>query len=222
LNGRGLGVDSVISGRASESERRRLRSAARLANAIARAEAALRPSGPPVTRPVFVVFSGLPASGKSFLARRLQPHLCAVIIETDHVRRLLFRHPRYTPSENAWVYNVCYHLIARQLEAGHQVVFDATNLVERHREMIYAIADQHHAGMVIVHTVAPEDVVRQRMERRRQQADDHDKSDADMAVYAMLQETEQPIARSHLVIDTTEDSDLSVQRILQQCTQVHS
>jgi uncharacterized protein len=212
-------VDSVISGGTSESERRRLRSAARLANAISRAEATLQPSGPPVTRPVFVVFSGLPASGKSFLARRLQPHLCAVIIETDHVRRVLFCRPRYTPPENAWVYNVCHHLIARQLEAGHPVIFDATNLVERHRQIIYAIADQHHASMVIIHTVAPEDVARQRMERRRQQMDENDKSDAGIAVYAMLQQTEQPIARSHLVIDTTEDTDLSVQRILQECAQ---
>ena len=66
---------------------------------------------------------------------------------------------------------------------GHQVIFDATNLVERYRETIYTIADEHHAAMVIVHTVAPEEVVQQRMERRKQQIDRQDKSDADMAVY---------------------------------------
>ena len=215
-------MDSVISESASQCESRRLRSATRLANAVAKAEVALSLPYPPVARPVFVVFSGLPASGKSFLARRLQPRLCAVIIATDHVRRLLFRRPRYTLSENAWVYAVCHQLIVRRLEAGHQVIFDATNLVELHRETIYAIADRKHAGMVIVHTIAPEDVVQQRMQRRQQRADQHDRSDADMAVYTMLRQTEQPIGRPHLVIDTTEDSDLSVQRILQRCAEVRS
>jgi hypothetical protein len=38
----------------------------------------------------------------------------------------------------------------------------------------------------------------------------------------MLRQTEQPICRSHLVIDTTEDSAVSVRRILRTCAQVLS
>ena len=47
---------------------------------------------------------GPPGSGKSFLARLLAARLGAILLQSDALRRQMFRPPRYTPAEHAAVY----------------------------------------------------------------------------------------------------------------------
>ncbi len=141
------------------------------ARAIAQAEtvAGIDASLPPAERtddPVLVVFCGAPGSGKSYLARRLQPRLAALVVETDHIRRILFSAPCYTAAENGRVYTVCHDLIARRLGQRQSVIFDATNLLEQGRRRLSAIAMRSGARFVLVHTIAPDAVIRQRIQRR--------------------------------------------------------
>ncbi len=184
---------------------------------MARVEARLRPSAGPVTQAVFVVLCGLPGSGKSYLARRLQPLLPATIVETDYVRRILFRQPCYSAPESAWVYAVCHALIERSLLRNESVIFDGTNLVERNREVLYHIASATKAKLVLVRIEASEELIQQRMARRVLGEDSDDHSEADLAVYAKLRQTDEAIGRPHLVIDTTSDIHQSVQQILSEC-----
>jgi len=188
-----------------------------LSEAVARVETALNLSGEAVARPVLVVICGLPGSGKSYLARHLRAHLGAAIVETDHVRRILFTCPRHTGPESAWVYAVCHTLIARLLGRSQSVIFDATNLIERNREHLYRIADRAQARLVVVRTVAPDAVIRQRLERRSGRTDPEDLSQADIGVYEKMLPSEQRIRRQHLVIDTTQDMAQAVRRILREC-----
>jgi predicted kinase/SHS2 domain-containing protein len=160
---------------------------------------------------------GVPGSGKSFLARRVQPQLPATIVETDHVRRLLFARPRYTGSESAWVYAVCHALIARLLQRGQSVIFDATNLAEQQRKRLRRLAEAGCARFVLVHTIAPDAIIRQRLTARLAAADPSNYSEADIAVYEKLRLTEQPIRCEHLAIDTTQDVTQAVARVLSCC-----
>ncbi len=188
-----------------------------LAKAVATVEASLDVTGEPVAQPVLVLLCGLPGSGKSYLARLLRPHLSATIVETDHVRRILFAQPRHTGPESAWVYAVCHALIAHLLAGSRSVIFDATNLIEHNREHLYRLADRAQAKLVVVRTVAPENVIRQRLAGRSQRPDPWDHSDADVAVYEKMRPSEEPIRRPHLAIDTTQDIQQAVRRILREC-----
>ncbi len=160
---------------------------------------------------------GLPGSGKSFLARRLQPRLQACIIETDQVRHALFHPPTYSSAESAWVYRVCHELIGRMLRQRRSVIFDATNLRERSRRDLYRIAASAQARAVVVHAVASDSVIRQRLIARQRNPEPGDNSDATVGIYDKLRQTEQPIRRPHLVIDTTEDLASIIERIVQAC-----
>ena len=164
--------------------------------------------------PALIVVSGLPGTGKSYLARRLAERLPCVILETDHVRQLLFARPRYTGPENETVFQVCHDLIRHLLGRGVRVIFDATNLVERHREVLYHIADQAEARLVLVRTVCPEPVVRARLMGRAGGADLQDRSAADFRVHQRLKYTAEPIRRNHFVVDTSQDLNPAISKIL--------
>src|SRR5574340_931692 len=87
--------------------------------------------------PLLILVTGLPGTGKSFLARKIVAHVPAVIVEGDQVRKILFPHPTYAGEESAWVHRVAHTVIERLLKASYRVIYDATNLVEWHRRQAY-------------------------------------------------------------------------------------
>ena len=172
----------------------------------------LPPLPEPVDRTVFIVVSGLPGVGKSYVSRRLAGKLPLVVLESDALRQALFRNPGYSAAESARLFEAIHLLIEDLLEKGVSVVLDATSLVERHRQVLYAIADRTGARLIVVRVDAPATVVRQRLEARTKGDQDH--SEADWRVYQMMKPTAEPIRRRHIVVDTSKDITPVVDRIV--------
>ena len=164
-------------------------------------------------KPSFILVSGLPGTGKSFFSRRLAEDIPLAILETDVLRRTLITDPSYSPSESNRLFQAVHGLLTSLLRDGISLVLDATNLVERHRETLYAIADSNNALLVIVRTEAQKAEVEERMARRAEGADPNDNSEADMAVYQRMRPTQQRIGRNHIRVDTTADVSGVVRKI---------
>ncbi len=62
-----------------------------LDQAVAKVEERLANTEETTAWPVLIMLCGLPATGKSYLARRLVERVPFVIVETDFVRKALFR-----------------------------------------------------------------------------------------------------------------------------------
>ncbi len=183
-----------------------------LAQFMAKVERVL-PDNPETTaKPVLLLLCGLPGTGKSFLAHRLADALPFVIIESDMIRKMLFPEPRYTAQESRWVHRTCHALMAKLLKRGVRVIYDATNLIEYHRELVYRIAERARARLVVVKTVASEEVVRERLRSRQEGA--AEVSDADWRIYRRMASRQEPIGHPHLVIDTSEDLEEAVAKVL--------
>lgn len=166
-------------------------------------------------KPVLIMLSGLPGTGKSYLARRLVEILPFVIIESDWVRKTLFPQCQYTGEESYWVHRTCHGLMTKLLRKGVRVIYDATNLHERHRELVYRLADREGVKLIVVKTVASEEVASERMHRRHEQGGDHhDISDADWKVYKRMARRTEPIGRSYVVVDTSKDLEPAITKIL--------
>lgn len=167
-----------------------------------------------LSAPALVVFSGLPGTGKSTLARPVAALLPAELIETDRVRRELLARRDYSVAERAAVYAACHERIAEALAAGRAVVFDATNLTGAHRRPLYRLAAEHGARLTIVQTVLDREAARLRLDRRAAGGDPGQQSEALWPAYEALAAQVEPIERPHLVIDTAGDLTAAVEWVV--------
>jgi predicted kinase len=170
----------------------------------------------PVAKPAIIVVSGLPGTGKSYFCRRLAGRLPFVILESDALRKRLFRAPTHSANESAYLFRTIHYLIEVLLKKGIPVILDATNLSERHREPIYSIAEHSNARLVLVNVEAPPELVKKRLKTRMKAVNPGDNSDADWAVYEKMKPAVEKIRRKHFTVDTSGDITPVIDKIVRE------
>lgn len=130
----------------------------------------------PQVEPPFILVSGLPGTGKSFFCRKVAERFPFLILASDTLRKILFPFPQYKENENKRLFSACHVLIEELLTKGIPVIFDATNLLEHHREYFYDAAERAGAKLIPVWVEAPTEVVQQRLLAREKAPMPHDDS----------------------------------------------
>ena len=164
-------------------------------------------------RACLVVLVGLPASGKSHLARLLAERVRGVVVASDALRRRLFIAPSYEETESRAVFALVHEVARRLLARGCVVIVDATNLRERDRAPLYALARDASAPLVIVLVVASDGAIRERLAIRAARQSSADASDADLAVYEMMRGRYEEPSRAYLTVDTSGDLAAAIDRV---------
>ena len=170
----------------------------------------------PTATPALIVVSGLPGSGKSYFSRRLSERMPLPVVESDAMRQILSAKPDYSQAESERLFTACHALMDELLRKGISVIFDATNLIENHREQLYRIADRAGAKLILVRVNAPPEVIQQRMERRQARLDPHDRSEADWQVYKKMSATAERIRRNHFAVDTSRDINPAIEKVVRE------
>ena len=170
-------------------------------------------------RPVLVLASGLPGTGKSTLARELADSLGFQWIRSDEVRKELASAAGAEPSAGPkdyltgiysieWTdrtYAECLCRVAAALRLGGRVVVDATFVEEQRRQQFLSAAIELGAPAVWLVCDAAPSVVRDRLAKRR-----NDASDADWSIYQKAASAWQPPSRfsdrALVTIDANQDS----------------
>jgi predicted kinase len=156
----------------------------------------------------------LPGTGKSFLCRKLAEKSPFLILPSDALRKVLFPTPQYNEQENKRLFSACHVLIEELLNKGIPVIFDATNLLEHHREYLYRAAERAGAKLILVWVEAPPEVVRQRLIARERTPVPERDSQAGWEVYNKMKPRREKISRNHLVVDTSQDITAAVDKII--------
>lgn len=176
-------------------------------------------------RPVLWVFFGLPASGKSTLARRVARALFMPLLGSDKVRKqaedfpdaevVSFNTGAYRPVLRSRVYARLFNLAQDELKKGRSVILDATFSKEQWRESAIRLAQDHKAGLVFVHCVCEPQTIRARLAQREREAGE---SDARLVHFENMIKNFEPFSHevpdAYLEIDTERTPEESFYEIL--------
>ena len=156
----------------------------------------------------WVLFAGLPGTGKSTLAKALAPRLHAAILDKDCVRAALF--PGSLTDYNAAQDQVCLRAMldaAAYLTAHHRtsyIFFDGrTFSTQAQREEVQHAAERAGARWRILHITCADAVADARLAADHE----HPAKNRTPALYRTLQHQFEPIPQPKLEIDTTEGMD---------------
>jgi predicted kinase len=171
---------------------------------------------PPGSRRALILLSGLPGTGKSYLAAAIAARHAVVIVRSDEVRKALFEHPTYAAEESGVVYRTCHGLLSVLLAQGKTVIFDATNLARGSRKVARRVAGEGGAPTLTLLTVAAPEVVAERLRRRAAGELEGFSSDADWQVYQYMAgtlEAAQHEASEGVIVDTAQDITPALERV---------
>lgn len=169
----------------------------------------LRPGSPRL-----LMLAGLPGVGKSAFARKVTSCCPFLKVESDRLRKALVPQPQYTPDEHRRVFRACHRLLDELLGQGYPMLFDATNLTERNRRPVYAIARKRGVPLTIAVVTAPPEIVRQRLRDREAGLDRETWSDAGWDIHSRMAPAWEPVRRPHIAVDTSEDITPALRQVL--------
>lgn len=168
-------------------------------------------------KPVIFLVTGLSGSGKSTVARKIAVDYHATQINTDVVRKEAagvdhyerhhdrFNTGLYDPKKIDDTYEQVMERASTVLKKGGNVVLDATFQKRKYREMAYHIARKHHATLIVIHCICPDNVVKKRLDDRMRKKS---VSDGRWEIYLSQKTTfEAFTADEHcLTMDTSDES----------------
>lgn len=179
-------------------------------------------------RPILVLTAGLMGTGKSVLARNLAPRIGAEVIRTDVIRKELFaghsqeRHTEtfgrgiYSDDLTRRTYEKALELAAEMLKQGRSAIIDASYKRRAERLRAAEAAAKANAGFFIVECVAPEGIVKERLDAR--QAAGRDPSDGRWELYMAQKADFDPVtefpAATHMVVDTARAPEACLEEAL--------
>ena len=93
-------------------------------------------------------------------------------------------------------------------------LFQSLGRHRRARQPLYQLAERREVPMQLVSFTAPHRVVRSRLEERAAGRLPKGYSDADWLIYCRLRPGQEPIARPHIIVDSSRDIAPALEKVL--------
>ena len=181
-----------------------------------------------LTRPLLIMTTGLIGSGKSSVAEGVAQALGFQVFSSDWVRkeraglqpetpqRVAYGAGIYGTSASRGTYDVLADLAREALLHGRSVVLDAAFSKQAERQRMATLADEVGADLFLLECLAPEDVIRHRLETRVRAPESI--SDGRWEIFPQFQRDYEPVQEiepaCHIRLDTTQCIELCVQQAL--------
>ena len=109
-------------------------------------------------RTSLILFSGLPGSGKTTLARQVAQHLKIPVFGKDRIQAALRMHD-LAERVSAHGYLIMLDQADEQLSLGLSVVLEAVFPLKQFREQAWEIANRHHAAFRTIYVYCSDDEI---------------------------------------------------------------
>ncbi len=171
-----------------------------------------------------ILITGLPGTGKSFLARKLLKEFNPrpILLSTDIIRKQLFNISEhryvpfgqdiYTEKSREYVYNILLSFAAILIQQSQSIILDGTFYSSSQREPLFSLCERTNTQLIIIKTTCKEETIKKRMVNRLNQ--EFETSDADFKVYLELKKRFEPFKLNYLSIDTEKDIETNVKEVM--------
>ena len=146
---------------------------------------------------MLIIVCGLPGTGKTTLAKALSERFSAVHLSSDRIRKEMMASPTYNPDEKARVYEELVMRVAGLLEAGENVIADATFYRRSLRGKLVEAAEKAGTKAHFVLCQLDEAEVLDRMSAGGERGG----SDADFSIYLRIKDEFEPLKAKHAIVD---------------------
>jgi predicted kinase len=165
---------------------------------------------------MLVIFRGPPGTGKSYLAARLlEKRPGFLVVSRDTLRAGLFPRPTFSEEEKGLVDDLVVSITGFLLERRRDVLIDGMALSSAARvEQIAACAESRGQPVVVIECVCSEATALSRIGADAA----HPAGDRGEPLYRAVKARFQPLARDVLVVDTDDDTALSLAAVLDYIT----
>jgi predicted kinase len=161
---------------------------------------------------MLILICGLPATGKSTVARKLSKALDGEVLRTDIVRRRLIKKPTYSEEEKDLIYQTVFLIADFLIKHDVNVVIDGTFYKDSLRKKALEIAKKRGKRFFLIQTSCPEDIVLRRLENRKRNL--KSPSDADIRVYYKIKDRFEQINEDNILVETGWNIKDSVKEVL--------
>lgn len=148
---------------------------------------------------MIVIVFGLPGSGKSFFASRLAKMIDADYINSDRIRKEMFKRRTYSEQEKTAVYNAMLEKMRDAIDQRKNLVLDATfHKNETRKLFLQEIKGKDKIYFMKVWTA--ENIARERLKESRPY------SEADYEVYKLIRQHWEALNEPHLMLESTNEN----------------
>ncbi|HUZ57840.1 MAG TPA: AAA family ATPase [Hanamia sp.] len=148
---------------------------------------------------MIVIVFGLPGSGKSYFASRFAKVINAGYINSDMIRKEIFKERVYSDEEKRMVYAQMFDEMKESTKQKKNLVLDATFHKKDIRRM-FVDEMKGKGGISFIEIQADENTTRERLKSPRPY------SEADFEVYKLISGQNEPLVEPHLILKSTDDN----------------
>ena len=148
---------------------------------------------------MIVMVFGLPGSGKSYFASRLAKMINAGYVNSDRLRKEMFKNRTYSAQEKAAVYHAMLEKMKEAVDQRKNLVLDATfHKNETRKPFLQEIKGKDK--IFFIEVWAAENIARERLKESRPY------SEADFEVYKLIRQHWETLNEPHLMLESTNEN----------------
>jgi len=179
-------------------------------------------------RPALIITTGLIGTGKTTSSVSIGRGLGCSVLSSDVIRKELagippserhyegFATGLYSHQSTQQTYSELFRRAGEQLEKGRTVVLDASFMKRSDRMAAHKLAVKYGAAFLAVECIAPDEIIRQRLEERSRAGS---VSDGRWEIFAAIKKEYDPVTElppdEHLILDTASSSGNIIASLLQ-------
>lgn len=117
--------------------------------------------------PMLFATLGYPGSGKTHFSRKFAREFHLLHLNSDRIRKSMFKKPKYNWYENQLVFGVMDAIVEEALAAGVGVIYDANSTLKEYRKHLRGVAKEHSASFFLLWFQIPATTAKKRLGIRK-------------------------------------------------------